>query len=188
MHTSIPGAPEQLHSGRNSDVSSIEATNPILVSAKCVLRLKVPSFAYYYYDSIRREHTPANMHDTCVLKNFYTEHKALLDLKDEDKSDVPILKKNLNPLKWTESFKDCLYCTFGIRKCPLSYIIRDKLIFENEVDDPLLPDKSYGKSGSLTDEFIQRIVHNSPLYRSDNATLYSMLEEVTCNSIYSSTI
>ena len=34
MRTSIPGAPEQPCSGRNSGVSAIEATNPILVSAK----------------------------------------------------------------------------------------------------------------------------------------------------------
>ena len=121
-------------------------------------------------------------------KGFYAEYKALLNLKDEDKPDVPILQKNLTPLKWTESFKDCLYHTFGIRQCPLSYLIRNEVIPENEVDDPLLPDKSYRKSGSLIDELIQRIDHDSLLYRSNNATLYTMLEEATRNSIYSSTI
>ena len=95
---------------------------------------------------------------------------------------------NLTPLKRTESFKDCLYFTFGIRKCPLSYLIRDEVIPENEVNDPLLPNKSYGKSGSLIDEVIQRINHDSPLYCSDKAMLYVMSEEATRNSIYSSTI
>ena len=188
MRTSIPGAPEQPYSERNSGVSTIEATNPILVSAKWVLRLKVASFAYHYYDSIGREHTPTDMHYTRVLKDFFTEYETLLDLKDEDKSDVPILQKNLTLLNWTESFKDCIYCIFGIHKCPLSHLIRDEVVPENEVDDSLLPDKSYGKSGSLIDELIQRIDHDSPLYRSDNATVYAMLEEATRNSIYSSTI
>ena len=128
MRTSIPGAPEQPCSGRKSGVSAIEARNTILVSAKCALRLKVASFAYNYYDYIGREHTPANMHYTCLLKDFYTEYKALLDLKDEDKPDVPILQKNLTPLRWTESFKDCLNCTFGIRKCPLLYLICNEVI------------------------------------------------------------
>ena len=188
MRTSISGAPEQPRNGRNCGVSAIEATNSNLVYAKCTLRLKVASFAYHYYDSIGREHTPANMHYTRVLKDFYTDYKALLDLKDEDKPDVHILQKHSIPLKWTESFKDCLYRTFGICKCPLSCLIHNEVIPKNEVDDPLLPDKSYRKSGSLIDELIQRIDHDSLLYRSDNVTLYTMLEEATRNSIYSTTI
>ena len=69
-------------------------------------------------------------------------------------------------------------------KCLLSYLIRDEVIPEHEVDDPLLPNKSYGKSGSLIDELIQGIDHDSLLYCSDNVTLYATLEEVTRNSIY----
>ena len=71
-----------------------------------------------------------------------------------DKPNVPILQKNLTPLKWTESFKNCLNHTFGIRKCALSYLIRDEVIPENEIDDPQLPYKLYGKSGSIIDEFM----------------------------------
>ena len=77
------------------------------------------------------------------------------------------------------------YWTFGPRKCPLQYVIHDRVIPESKDDDLLLPDKSYGVSGSLVDELIKRTKQDDLLYKSDNAMVYSMLEQSTRNSISS---
>ena len=187
MRTAVPGVPPVTRNNRTVS-PAIEAIPLIVVSAKCGLRLKIASRAYHYYVSIDRDPTPGNMHYTSVLQDFHVEYEAMESLRDEDKPDVPILHKNLTPLKWIESFKDCLYRTFGVRKCPLLYVIRDQIIPDSEDDDPLLPNQPFGVSGSIINELIKRVSHDGPLYKSDNATVYSMLEEATQNCVYALTI
>ena len=169
-------------------VADIPAIPPCIVSAKCALRLQVASAAYHYYVSIGRARTPANMNYTNTLRGFYVEYEALITLSDEKKPVVPVLTKHQTPLKWIESFKDCLYRTYGIRKCPLLYVIRADATVPDEVADPLTPSLAYGQSGSLLDELIARLTHTDPLYKSDNAMVYSLLEEATRGTVYSSTV
>ena len=188
MRTSTPGIPAITWANQTVARPAVDPIHPILLSAKCTLRLKVASFAYLYYMLISCTPTFHNMNYTHVLKGFYIEFEELVALGDEDKSDVPALHKNLTSLKWMELFKDYLYCTFGLRKCPLQYVIYDKVVPELEDDDPLLPDKSYGVSGSLVDELIKRIKYDDPLYKPDNVMVYSILEESIRNRIYASTI
>ena len=165
MRTSIPGIPG-IPEQRNADgvitvaaVAAIQAIPPVLVSAKCALRLKIASIAYHYYISISRDHTPANMNYSLVLKDFYTEYEAVISLAKENKPDVPVLHKNNPPLKWIETFKDCLFRTYGIRKTPLLYVIRDNADVPNEETDPLTIGKAFGSSGAIIDELISRLDH-----------------------------
>jgi hypothetical protein len=194
MRTSIPGVAAVLETFDDNGnviipgVAAVPAIPPVLVSAKCKLRLEVASIAFHYYDSINRDPTPASMNYTNVLKDFYVEFEAIISLSKEQKPDVPLLHKNSTPLKWIESFKDCLFNTYGIRKAPLLYIIRDKSETPTEADDPLTPGFAYGLSGSVLNELIKRLDHSDPLYKSDNATVYSMLEEATRGTVYASTI
>ena len=194
MRTSIPGI-AGIPLVRNADgvitaeaVAAIPAIPPILVSAKCALRLKIASIAYHYFTSIGREPTPANMNYTLVLKDFYVEYEALIALAKEDKPDVPVLHKNNPPLKWIESFKDCLFRSYGLRKTPLLYVIRNNATVPTEEDDPLVVGKAFGSSGSIVDELMLRLDHDDPLFKSDNASVYSLLEEATRSTVYASTI
>jgi hypothetical protein len=194
MRTSIPGVaaiPAVLDADNNVVVDAIPAIAPIpptLVSAKCGLRLKIASQAFHYYKSIEREVTPANMNYTQVLKDFYTEYESVIALSSEAKPDVPLLHKNNTPLKWIESFRDCLFRTYGLRKTPLLYVVRKTVEVLPEAEDALLLHKAYGTSGSILDELIARLAHDDPLYKSDNATVYSMLEEATRGTVYASTV
>lgn len=194
MRTAIPGVaaiPELRDNDGNviaDAIAAIQPIPPVLVSAKCALRLKVASVAYHYYYSIRRDHSPANMNYTNVLKDFYTEYESVISLSKEDKPDVPLLHKNSTPLKWIESFKDCLFRTYGIRKTPLLYVVRENPAIPDEAADPLLQGKAYGQSGSVLDELIARLDHNDPLFKSDNSSVYSMLEEATRGTVYASTV
>ena len=196
MRTSIPGVPgipEQRDPADNNiilvpAIPAIPPIAPTLVSAKCGLRLKIASIAFHYYESIGRDIKATNMNYSNVLKDFFTEFESVLALSDETKPSVPLLTKNNTPLKWIESFKDCLFRTYGLRKAPLLYIIRDVAVPPNEVDDPLVTGKAYGSSGSIIDELIARLDHADPLFKSDNASVYSMMEEATRGSVYASTV
>ena len=154
MRTSIPGVPAipEVRDANNviqqALVPAIPATPPTLVSAKCALRLKVASTAFHYYESIGRDINAPNMNYSTVLKDFHTEYESVVALSDEKKPDVPVLhNKNNTPLKWIESFKDCLFRTYGLRKTPLLYVIRDQVTPPTEIDDPLLAGKSFVISG-----------------------------------------
>ena len=195
MRTSIPGIPvvqPVLDANRNVQVAGIPAVPPIMpalvVSARYRLCLGVPSTAIHYYTSIGHGPTSMNMNYTMVLKWFYTKWEVIVELAKEDKPDVPILHKNSTPLKWIESFRDCIFCTYGVRKAPLSYMICENVEVPAEADDPLLQEKAHGESGSVIDEMIKRLSHDDPLYCSDNALVYSMLEESTRGKVYASTI
>ena len=161
---------------------------PCLVSAKCELRLQVASVAYHYYESIGREHAPQNMHCTNTLKSFYAEWEALVKLKEGDKPDVPTLHENATPLKWLESFKDCACATFGIRMAPVSCLLRENEAVPDEDDDPLLPNKAHGESGSTVDELIKRLDYSDGPCKTDNATLHAMLETATRGTTHAPTI
>ena len=148
----VPGIPAQVDTNGNKLVAAILAIQPIpsvLVSARCHLRLTLASVTYHNYNSIVRDQTPQNMNNTLVLKSFYSEYEAIIELSKEDKLDIPILHKNSTPLKWIESFKDYLYRTYVLRKTPLLYVVHEVAEVWDEASDPLLPNKAYGSSNSV---------------------------------------
>ena len=194
MRTAIPGIPATAEVQDNNGqviqaaVAGVAAIPPVLVPANCSLRLRVASIAYHYYLSISREPTAANMNYALVLMSFYEEWEALLESIKNDPPEVPLLLKTTTPLKWMESFKECCYGTFGIRKTPLSYLLRDESNVPAEADDPLQQRRSFGKSDSVVDELIARLGHDGGLYKQDNAKLYGMLELATRGTIYAPTV
>lgn len=188
LRIAIPGVAAVLDAAGNVVAPAIPPVLPCLISARCHLRLKVASIAFHYYRSIGRAPSPQNMNYTGTLRGFYTEWEAINKLKDEDRPDVPVLSKNVTPLKWLESFKDCLSRTYGVRSCPVSYVIRPEVIVPAEALDPLIPGQAFGASGSVLEELIARLNHTDPLFRTDNSLVYSLLDEATRNTIYAPTI
>ena len=169
-------------------IAPIPAKQGVILPAKCIVRLKTASKAYHFYKSIERVPTSVSMNFSVTLKEFNIEFEALIKQSKETKPEVPKITKNVTPLRWVESFMDCLFRTFGIRDCPLLYVVRKDADVPSELDDPLLPDKAYGESGSVIDEMIKRLTHIDPLYKSDNASVYSMLEEATRATVYAPTV
>jgi hypothetical protein len=137
------------------------------------------------------------MHYNNILKDFHIEWKAITAMADLTSPTVPCITKNNPPLRWTDTFKDYCLNTFGVRTVPLAYIIRDKVEVlpeampdDNPIGtiDPLLPGKPYGNGGSVLNDLIARLSHDHPLYSTDNAKVYSALEEATRGTAYSSTV
>ena len=169
-------------------VPGIPVINPVPIPARSTKRLLIASVAFHYYRDTGRAVTPINMHFNNVLREFYIEWKALETMADNETPTLPLLSKNNPPLKWCESFKQYLYGKFGVRKVPLLYLLRETREVTPEAEDPLQEGKAYGSSGSILSDLIARLSHDSPLYKSDNATLYTLLEEATRNSTYAPTI
>ena len=189
LRTAIPGVPAVLDANGAVVIPAIAAILPCLIPAKSVLRLKVASLAFHYYQNTSRTPTAANMKYTTVLKSFHNEWEAITKQSKEDKPTVPVLSKSQTPVRWMESFKDCLFRTFGVRNAPLSYVIRDTVAVTPEADVPLLANRAYSETaGSVLDELINRLDHNNPLYKTDNNLVYSLLDEATRGTIYAATI
>jgi len=102
-----------------------------------------------------------------------------------------VLNKNMTPIKWMESFKDCLSRTFGVRTCPISYVIRPDVNVPTEEEEPLdiVNGNAFSTaSGSVLEELIKRLSHTHSLFKSDNNLVYSLLDVATRGTIYAPTV
>ena len=195
VEAAVPGRPAIPARPGIPAVAPIPGIPAQLVSARSMSRLIIASVAYNYYVDTEREITPENMHYDNVLRDFHTEWEAIEELSEQDAPKLPSLSKNNPPLKWCESFKHFLYSSFGVRKVPLLYIIRENVEVQpedgNDPDtayDPLMPTKAFGASGSILDDLIKRSSHIHPLFKNDNATVFGHIEEASRGSIYATTI
>ena len=203
MRTSIPGIAEiPAITGANGVITTpavpaVPAILPVILPAKSTHRLEIASVAWHYFTDTSRDITSINMHYTTTLKNFHIEWKAITEMAKAAPSEVPCITKNNPPLRWTDTFRDYCLNTFGVRKAPLAYVIRDNVEVmpesrprnDDTIDiDPLTPDCAYGRGGSVLNDMISRLSHDHPLYKTDNAKVYSALEEATRSTAYSSTV
>ena len=161
--------------------------NPFTFGAKSLKRLKVAANAVRYYDSVGRSISAANMHYSNVLKTFELEHNSLVKRKKEDEPEVPKITRKTSVPEWSKSFDDFLHRIIGVRDAPLAYLVREDA-------DPgqaptLAPGKPYSTiHGSMEQELIARLTHNSPVYRDDDSKLYHYLEKATRGTIYSASL
>ena len=202
MRTSIPGVPGTpavVVAGVETvaAVPPIAPILPVVLPARCTHRLLVAAVAWHYYTDTGREILAANMHYNNVLKDFHLEWKAITAMAETSASDVPRITKNNPPLQWTDTFKDYCLNTFGVRKAPLAYVIRDTADVLPEAlapgvtvgeSDPLVAGKAYGNGGSVFYDLVSRLSHTHPLFSTDNAKVYSALEEATRGTAYGSTV
>ena len=171
------------------------------IPAKSTMIFLVASTAYHYYTDTARDITTVNMHYNNVLRAFKLEWDAITSMSNKaNELKLPVLSKNCPPLKWCESMKHYLFNTFGVRKIPLTYIIRDEVAVAPEAPpagqipdpsvtyDPLVTDMAYRNSGTVLGDMIDRASHTHVLYKTDNAQVYSLIEQAARNSSFLSTI
>ena len=176
-------------------VPAIPGVQATPIPAKCTSRLLIASCVWNYYTETGRVTTQNNMHFTSTLRGFNTEWEAIQTMANQDAPQVPTLTKTNPPLRWCESFKNVCYNTFGVRKVPLLYIIRENVEVTLETGndatvtyDPCLPNKAHGSSGSVLEDLILRTSHSHPLFKQDNATVFTMIEEAARGSQFATTI
>ena len=67
-------------------------------------------------------------------------------------------------------------------------MIRDTVDIPDEASDPLQLGFSYGQSDLFLGEIIARLDHVNPVFNSDNASVYSIMEEASRGTFYAPTI
>ena len=132
------------------------------------------------------------MHFINTLRDFNVEWEAITTLAKQIPAKVPGLSKTNPPLRWCESFKNVCYNTFGVRIVPLLYVIRDVVDVTPETGtdpdvtyDPCLTNKAHANSGSVLEDMIRRTSHTHALFKQDNATVFTMIEEAARSTHYS---
>ena len=67
-------------------------------------------------------------------------------------------------------------------------MMRQDVEAPTESDDLLVSGFSFGSSGSVVDERVKLLNHSHPLFKTDNATACSKLDEATHGTIFAATI
>ena len=161
---------------------------PFTISARTLGRIKVASSAVEYHRLVGRSTSAQSMQWT-RLENFKEQMDAMkTEIEGEDKLKLPLISKFLTIVPWLESFDIYLGSTYGVRKCPMGYVIRT----DPDVPvaaPPLAPSQLYSiEHGSLKAEMIARVSHGHALYKLDNEKLFDMMEKATRGTKYAATI
>ena len=174
----------------DNNVQAEEAVPAGNISTISVHRLKVAADCARFYRDVGRELTYANMHYDSVLAGFKIDYDAYRVLKNQDSPKVPLVNekdRDKKVIKWIPLFEDAMSRTFGA-KGPLRYVIRETAEVETEVLDPLLPNKHYGKHGSMMEDLINRLPHDGPTYKDDNKTVFMIISTAVAGTTVESTI
>lgn len=145
------------------------------IGAKSLHRLKVAAIAVEYYLATDRPLTAAGLQWETPLKNFETQWKAILHLKDQD-PELPKLSKTVGIVKWLEAYESYALHKLGVRNAPLAYVIRETSAV------PAAPVLTNGQPhsdehGSVKAEMVARLSHGHGLFRDDNAAVFDDIEE-----------
>ena len=184
---SIPAIAED----QANNIAAEAPVNGANISSISVRRLIVAVQAAWYYRLIRRVMNTSNMHYDNVLVNFKVEYESYAALKDLDAPKCPLILDrdgDRKVIKWAPIFLDCLSRTFGAGGGPLAYVLREDSAVPDETEDPLGQSNYFGASGSLQDELVARIEHSGPIFKSDNKSVYLLIEEAARGTTVESTV
>ncbi|GFH62136.1 hypothetical protein CTEN210_18612 [Chaetoceros tenuissimus] len=151
-------------------------------------RIHTARIAHEYLTTVARPVTPQTMNFNGCLKDFRIEFDAIMKLKEQKAPDMPSITRELQVMQWQPAFVNYLGSVFGVRDIPLAYVIRGNVNVKPAVDDPLVANKLYGTSGSILEDLINRCSHTHPLFKTDNQSVYKLLETATKGTQYATTV
>ena len=161
---------------------------PFQLPAKSLLRLKVAAIVIDYYGRTTRILSAGNL--TWVrLSNFQVEWDTLLERKkSNDELTLPIVSKTLSITAFFDAYDTFVEEFIGQANCPLKWIYRETVNV-----DPAAPilelDQPYSSEyRTVAEEMANRLSHNHPHFRTDNATGFLQLVTATLGTRYASTI
>ncbi len=156
------------------------------IPAAAIQRIQTACFAARYYEMIGREVDARSM-AWSRIKGF----RDLITINDEYNEPDPIKppSKNSKIVEWTETLEEYLRGVRGIRKIPLSYLIRDEVepgpisAYPNGYNFPYAPEYS-----SFQEELISRATHTHPTYATDNEMLYHLVSTALADTPFMTSI
>ena len=138
------------------------------VSALSVIRLQQATFAANIYFRCQRSLNFERLtYDT--IKRLYNYKRIEDSYEEPTKMDPPT--RSFHIIKWIESFEVYLQKYLGVRKIPLSYVIRQTSTVRNDDEDP--PNNYF----NISLEMINRGDHTHASFQDDNATVWSLIHE-----------
>ena len=145
-------------------VGSTIPTPAFVFGAKSQKHLGIVCELVWYYNTVGRDLTAANMRWNNVIKNFEIQWKALKMKRDEDTPEVPKISKSFPIIKWTEAFQDHLHQVIGVRMIPLAYVTRkDEDV--PAVAPPLQAGQPHSEAyGSIEGEMIVWALHTHAMF------------------------
>ncbi len=148
-------------------------------------RLQLSAYGAAIYKKIGRD-----IDATTLSKNRLTEfklHKEAVDNHD-DPDSMPPISKTFGIMKMLEHFPTYLESKLGTSGVSLAYVIREMAIAPTP-----LPRQAHGKPwsnvhDSLVEELIDYAEHSGPTYKTDNATVYRILQDSLAGTQHISSI
>ena len=117
--------------------------------------------------------------------------KSLVDINDEY-NDPETLKpptKSTHFNEWMETFEEHLREVRGVRKIPLSYVIRPETVPGTIIAFPANHDLPYSSNyNSFQDELIARATHDHPTFQTDNEAVYHIIMSALNDTMYATSI
>ena len=160
--------------------------NGIQIPAIALKRLKMACYASRYYQMVGRTINRDSMAWERI-GNFETLVQIEKEYKEPDSLTSPSSGGKF--MEWMDSLEGHLRELRGVRKVPLSYIIRDR------VDPGALPayaatyNLPYGAQySSFQEEMIARTTHDHPTYSTDNEHVYHVIATALADTPYLSSI
>ena len=154
------------------------------IPAICESRLKIAVYAAKIYDMIGRDLTQAALNRARL--RLWENHRQLVE-EHEDPEQLPSVSKTFGIVKAMDLVPNHLRDRLGVRKVALSYVIRET------VDNGPIPaqaDDSATSDGydSIMDELIDFTPHTGDSYKSDNAKVYQILQDMVQGTSFESSI
>ena len=144
---------------------------PFKFGANAIVRMQNVIDLLKHYDTIAYEQDASMLVYDPLVKNFKSEHDALVERKSKSFA-TPKIGDAKDIVKWTESFVDLLCKTVGVRNVPLIYVIRPvvEVDFDNEAE--IEDGTAYSaQAGSVEQELIDRASHYHPNFKDGNRSV-----------------
>ena len=161
---------------------------PCPFPARAISRLKTAITCLGYYKKVGRPITPDAMRWP-TLKCFI-EHWDIVETKMKaDNGPIPRVDKKEKSLRiFGQHFGEWMITNTGTQGAPYSYVIRDEATPALPLP-PLLLDQPFSEEyGSVEHELIARCTHAHPAFKTDNNTVFDVLERSLRNTQFYATV
>ena len=154
------------------------------IPAICEKRLIAAAYTAKLYNMIGRAITPDTM-SWDRIKKFDT-HRVLME-DHEDPEKLPVVSKSFGIIRAMDIVPSHLRDRLGVRKIPLSYVIRDTADPGNvplpQADQPTSTDFT-----SITEELIHYAPHQGDEYEEDNAKVFQIMQDMVAGTSFESSV
>ena len=154
------------------------------IPAICEKRLIAASYTAKIYDMIGREINSDTMSRFRIKK--FDIHRLLME-DHEDPEKLQVVSKTFGIVKAMDIVPSHLRDRLGVRKVPLSYVIRE---IANPGNAPLPMANQPVSDGfpSITEELIHYTPHSGDEYSEDNAKVFQILQDMVSGTSFESSV